>query len=51
MNLNINAIELHVGIPEWIISEQSRCANLDVDDDDILVLSNYVLHGWPSIRA
>ena len=49
MSLNINAIETCTDIPECMATEEIRHATLE--DDQIGVLSTYVMHGWPSTRA
>ena len=49
MNITINVIESCTDISDCMRAEEIRFAT--TDDKHLNMLSEYVLHGWPSVRA
>ena len=49
IGIGINVIETYMDIQDYMTTEEIQHAT--IDDEHIGVLSNYVLHGWPSTQA
>ena len=49
MNIIIKAIDSCMDIQDCMMAEEIRSATMD--DEDVSMLSEYILCGWPSVRA